>query len=428
MHKLLMLGTSIASKELVLLAKSQGIYTIVTDYFDPEKSEAKQVADEHWKISTADTDVLAEKCREEGVTAVICGLSEFNIPKAAELGKKLGLPFYCTAETWAVASNKYLFKEACHKYKVPVATDYFLSNPPTQEELDAIKLPVVVKAVNLCGNQGMTYCYTKEDVVRGCEFARTKSKTDKVIVERMLHGMEYEAHYIIADGEASLYCFAAMLPQPGALENCYGVTTTATNHLQRYLKEVEPYFKDLMKGIGCRDGVAWVEMILDDDGHFYVLEMGHRLSGDLIEIALKDACGVDSMQWILDTSLGKVHTKADLPASLKELPKKHSFSYIVWSKSDATGTLSKITGVDEIAAIPGVNIVFTERLGEPVEDEQYMFTVNMATEDQEEMIDLVKRINSTVRMEDEFGNNMLLYYDDFDTMRRIYTEGLNEVI
>lgn len=66
MKKLLMLGTSKASCEMIEYAKSQGIYTIVTDYFEPEKSKAKLIADEYWMISTGDFDAL-EKSVEKNI-------------------------------------------------------------------------------------------------------------------------------------------------------------------------------------------------------------------------------------------------------------------------------------------------------------------------------------------------------------------------
>ena len=75
MEKLLMMGTGLASKEIIEYAKSQGVFTIVTDYLDPEKSTAKQVSDDYWMINTGDLDSLEKKCREEGITAVICGVS-----------------------------------------------------------------------------------------------------------------------------------------------------------------------------------------------------------------------------------------------------------------------------------------------------------------------------------------------------------------
>ena len=43
-----MLGTSLLSKEMVEYAKSIGVYTVVTDYNEPEKSKAKLVSDEQW--------------------------------------------------------------------------------------------------------------------------------------------------------------------------------------------------------------------------------------------------------------------------------------------------------------------------------------------------------------------------------------------
>ena len=67
------------SCEMVRYAQSKGIYTIVTDYLEPEKSIAKQISDEYWMINTSELDVLEQKCREDGVTAVICGISEFNL-------------------------------------------------------------------------------------------------------------------------------------------------------------------------------------------------------------------------------------------------------------------------------------------------------------------------------------------------------------
>lgn len=147
MKKLLMLGTSKASCEMIEYAKSQGIYTIVTDYLAPEKSKAKLIADEYWMISTGDFDTLEKKCREEHIDGVCSGISTFCIPATMELCKRLGLQAYCTPESWHYTMNKYDFKALCRSCNVPVATDYFVSNPPTEEELNNIKFPVVVKAV-----------------------------------------------------------------------------------------------------------------------------------------------------------------------------------------------------------------------------------------------------------------------------------------
>ena len=136
--KLLMLGTTgRGTKELLLEAKKRGIYTIVTDNLSVEKAPLKLLADEYWMISTADIDILEEKCREEGVAAIMNGISTFNISVCMELCKRLNLPCYCTPESWHYTIDKRQFKDLCISCGVPVAKDYYLSKTPTEKELSA---------------------------------------------------------------------------------------------------------------------------------------------------------------------------------------------------------------------------------------------------------------------------------------------------
>ena len=130
MRKLLMLGTSYGSILMLEYAKKQGIYTIVTDYLEPEHSPGKLVSDEYWMINTGDLDALEAKCRAEGVSAVVCGISEFNLEMCMALCKRLGLPCYCTPEAWHYSRDKVDYKALATSLGAPLATDYFLSDPP----------------------------------------------------------------------------------------------------------------------------------------------------------------------------------------------------------------------------------------------------------------------------------------------------------
>jgi len=40
------------------------------------------------------------------------------------------------------------------------------------------------------------------------------------------------------------------------------------------------------------------------------------------------------------------------------------------------------------------------------------------------MFRLIRRVNETVRITNTDGENVLIYYDDFDYLRRVYQEGL----
>ena len=41
-----------------------------------------------------------------------------------------------------------------------------------------------------------------------------------------------------------------------------------------------------------------------------------------------------------------------------------------------------------------------------------------------ETFELIRRVNDTVRVTNTKGENVLIYYDDFDYLRRVYQEGL----
>lgn len=422
--KVLVLGSrSCGVKELLHAARVRGVYTIVTDDLPLEQSPTKKIADEYWMISTADVDLLEKRCLEESVDAIIAGISTFNISIMMELCCRLKLPCYCTPEAWSYTIDKRKFKDICQACGVPVARDYHLSLCPTEEEIGGIEFPVVVKAIDQSSNRGMSYCYSSDEIVAACDFARSMSNSETVIVEQMLKGMEYAAWYVLAEGEATLLSFGAMLSQPGYPGNCYSVTTTDTNKADLFHEEVNPYFVKALKEMGCNEGFAWVEMMLDEDGHFYVLEMGYRPSGDMIGIPFGDVYGFDVFGWLLDVSLGRKNTLAGL--SLPTNPDGTAVSYILWSNNE--GVISSIEGLDKVSQIPAVNVELIAGVGSRVEKHQYLVVITFCGEDLDCVCKTIAEINELVTIRDEQGESLVIYYDDYATLKRIHDEGAAEL-
>ena len=419
MKKLLMLGTSKASCEMIEYAKSQGIYTIVTDFDEPEKSKAKLLADEFWMISADDFDTLEQKCREEHIDGVISGISTFCIPATMELCKRLGLPAYCTPESWHYTVNKYDFKRLCRDNCVPVAKDYFVSNPPIEEELDQIVFPVIVKAVDQSSNRGMSYCYKKDDIKPAIDFAHTYSKNNNYVIERMLKGIEYTAYYALVDGEASLVCLFSDVHQKGTPNKCYAINSTICDKLDLYKKEVDPYFRNALKNGGMKDGVCWIELILDEDGHFYVIEMGYRMSGDMMAIPIEQVTGFNSYKWMIDYALGEKRTKESLPKSQNKLYERCGCSYILWSY-DKVGTVDKIEGLNKILNEHNIHIDFSVNIGDTISENSYLLTFLFTEDTIDEMCNTISLINETVKVIDSNGEDMVLRFTDFDELKRIY--------
>ena len=74
MKKLLILGANPETVSLINIAKSKGIYTIVTDY-DPN-AFAKPYADKSYDVDGLDVDGLVALCKTEKVDGVIVGTAD----------------------------------------------------------------------------------------------------------------------------------------------------------------------------------------------------------------------------------------------------------------------------------------------------------------------------------------------------------------
>lgn len=417
MTKQLMIGVCKGSQQLIAEAKNRGIYTIVVGPESEGRTVASLGADEYWEMDTSDIDALEERCKKENVTAVINGISTFNISVCMELAKRLQLPCYATPESWHYTVDKFDFKKLCREVGVPVAKDYFVSNPATKEELEQIQYPVVVKAVDLSANRGMSYCYKAEDIQPACELARALSASTNVVIEKMLEGTEYASHYAIADGKASLINFCCMLSQSGHPGNCYSVTSTETDQFENYLTEVHPYLVKFIEKAGIREGVCWFEMMLDQDGHLYVLEMGYRMSGDLYAIPMKDVCGFDTYKWLNDISLGVKHSARDLPEQMCHLPDRIGTAYILWS-NESKGPITKLEGLEEIEKIQGVTVDNILHIGSNIEPHQYLVVILINSVDLDDLVHTIKYINSIVKIEVGNGEDAVIRFTDFYKIKR----------
>ena len=422
--KQLMIGICKASKQLIDDARRRGVYTIIAGPESEGRTAASVGADEYWNIDTSNIDELENKCRSEGVDAVINGISTYNITVCIELSKRLGLPCYASSESWYYTIDKFAFKKLCRETGVPVAKDYYVSDPPTEEELDSIEFPVVVKAVDLSANRGMSYCSHRSEIAPACEYARSLSQRPEIVIEKKMEGREYAAHYAIAEGEARLINFDCMLSQPGYPGNCYSITSTETDRLQVFLEEVHPHLLKFIKAAGIREGVCWFEMMADTDEHLYALEMGYRMSGELFAVPMRNVCGFDEYSWLNDISLGIRHTVKDLPENEDSLPEKVGTSYIIWS-NEKSGVISRLDGIDKISEMKGIEVDNIMHVGSRFNPYQYLVVILIESQDVNELIEQIKMINQTVKIENEHGENIAIYYNDFNTLLKLSREGRN---
>lgn len=415
MKKLLVMGSNFGCIELIREAKKRGYYTIVTDYYDEEHSNAKKECDECWDLSTSDTEALAKKCREEHVDAVTCGVSEFNSDMTFKLCDATGLPKYCSTEAWEYPRNKRKFKDICKEYGVRVAADYDISVLDRGGSIDESLLPVVVKPVDSAANVGVSFCYKEEELLPAYEYAKSVTKhPETIICEQMLDGHEYAAAYALLDGEARLINLFAMHNEEGMPGNMYSLDVTTTGVLDRYLEEIDPGIVKVFKAAGFDGGVLWIELMQDvKDQHLYVLECGYRFPASMIFHTFKEVMGFDAVSWYLDSFMGIRHTEADLPVPQKQEYEKYGVTYLLWNNEG--GKIRSIEGLDTVRADERIDIVdCLRRPGYELTPKTLMGEVIFTADSKDDVIEILKFINDNVKFIIEDGTDVLVRYTSFD--------------
>lgn len=405
--KLLLLGGSPGSREIIQYAQSQGIHTIVTDWVAPEHSEAKKMADSYWMDSYTDYDKIERKCREEEVDAIITASSDYAIESMIELCDRLHLPCYCTKESFHYSKNKADFKEVCKKTGLNVPRDYLLTDALTEEELDQVEFPVVVKPVDQNDSIGISFCNNKEELINAYRKARSVSKNPKIIVEEKINGKEFVAYYALADGEvAFLFFHSLMAPKEFAVKSSF-VASNVTPFAKDFMEQMNEKIICSLKEMGCKDNIAWVQVIMNQNGDFYAIEMGHRFGADIIPIEYSHVGEIDIVKWAVECAMGTKHLEKDLPSGLGHAIKRYIYSYELCCGRE--GVVKEILGKSELMH-KNIDVKITVNIGEVVHPEMGMGCVGFCADSIDEICILIEEINQLLQINNSQGENMILQY------------------
>ena len=128
------------------------------------------------------------------------------------------------------------------------------------------------------------------------------------------------------------------------------------------------------------------------------------------------------MAWLVDYALGERNDPKMLPPSQKKAFRRCGSSYMLWTNKG--GTIASIEGVDKIAAIPGVTVDVLAHEGDEIKPYMPLGDILFDTDDCEKTCEFIKLVNDTVSITNTEGENVLIYYDDFDYLMQVYNEGL----
>jgi biotin carboxylase len=422
--RLLILGGSRISCEIVKRAQEMGIYVMVTDWYPIEKSPAKQIADEAFLVSTADVDAVVQLIKEKKVDGVFTGFTDSVLPYYARICEKAGLPCYGTEEQFEIMINKRKYKELCRKFGVPTVEEYKIDESFQDEDFDRIKYPVLVKPADNSGARGVTICRSKEELKEAYNKAISFSQSKEVLVERYIEGKEVTTFWLFRDGEIYLTALGnrhvkhnqeGVIPLPVAY-------TFPSVYLDKYQREVVPRVKEMLRSIGIKNGMMFMQCLVED-GNCIVYDIGYRLTGSLEYKLLEKVCGYNPLDMMIKFALTGSMYEGDLEALINPNFDQYAANITFLVKP---GVIGKIIGVEEIKKVPGViDAVLAHVEGDEIPEsaigtlKQIVLRAFAVAETKEELAKIISQVHSLFHVYSDRGEDMLLSKFDIEEMENV---------
>jgi len=406
--KLLILGGNFLSKDIVAAAKELGVYTIVTDWYDVDRSPAKLIADEAWNISTTDYSTLAKEIKTKAIDGIITGFTDSYLISYQYLCELTGLPCYATKEQFIKTLDKDLFKRACSAFNVPIVPEYdFKTFDP---KVLSAENRVIIKPVDNSGSRGICICDSADDFEQLLQYSLSFSESRRVLIEKYMDCDDVSLEYKIQDGEIFL---SSICDRFIYKTSTHGSVTSKliypSKYIDKYLTEVDSKVRGMFEHMGLKNGVLFMQAFADSNG-FYFYEMGYRLSGGRHFIFTDYLNNSSSVKELVHFALtGRMD---DERISMKTNPyyKKICCQLSILCKSEIIGAYVGKQWISEQPEI--IDSLYTYNVGEEIGAQgtsaQIVARFHIVVDNNEHLMNVLEAIRRNFSVVNRAGDNIII--------------------
>lgn len=336
--RLLIVGAGRGQVGLYKAAKEMGVHTIAGTMPDNNPPGIK-LADEVCYMNIAKPDEVLAKARLLNLDGIATCCLDTGVPSLGKVCDTLGLTGL--AESAAImCGDKLKMKKAFMKHNVSTAKFYEVSSENDLEmALERLHLPVIVKATDLQGSNGIYISKTREAAFEGFREAMQKTKRSYVIVEEYIEGWEFGA-------QAFVYHNEVLFVMPHGDETYMSHTAVPVGHYvpldadEDIYQQTEVAVRSAINALGLNNCAVNVDLILKDN-KVYVIELTGRVGANCLPELVQINFGIEYYKMIAAMALGenplelwklrRTETKAGLAKMILETEKTGILENIKYS-------------------------------------------------------------------------------------------------
>jgi len=300
----LFVGAGRHQRRAILRAKELGFRVVGVDRNADAPGLA--VADESEAVDFTDVAAVTEVARRHAVDGALTVSADRAVPVVAAVAEALGLPGIGTNTahlmTHKIAMRRTLADAGVPQPRFAAARDL----QSARSALDAVGLPAVLKPADSGGQRGVFFIDSREDLDAHLHAALAESRTGEAIVESFHDGLELNGIVIARGGEATPLTLSDRLRPPGIGFGVGWIHVYPASIYGDTLAEAERIAAHAVHALGLRDGIAFPQLIVEDDGTVQVVEVAARIPGGQMADLVRHAVGVDLVEVALRQAVDEV--------------------------------------------------------------------------------------------------------------------------
>jgi biotin carboxylase len=220
-----------------------------------------------------------------------------------------------------------------------------------KEALETVGLPAVLKPADSGGQRGIFYLATEDDLEAHLWAALRESPAEEAIVESFHDGLELNGIALARGGEVKVLTLSDRLRPPGPGFGVGWIHVYPASIFGDVLEEAERVAAHSVHALGLRDGIAFPQLLVSDDG-VRVVETAARIPGGQMADLVRHAVAIDLVEIALRQALGEA-----VPDELVDCSVKQPLAIRFLTAEPGplrTGKVKRIGSLEPVLAAQGV--------------------------------------------------------------------------
>lgn len=293
--RLLILGAGRGQLGLYKAAKDLG-YVVIAGSLPGAHKPTLDLADEVCHMDISNPDDVLNKSRELNLDGVATCCLDTGVSSLGRVCDQLNL-VGITEKSAKLCNDKSIMKKAFIENRVNTANYYEISSEDElNEALDRIQLPVIIKATDLQGSNGIYIAKSKEEAKSGFSNAMSKTKRDYCIIEEFIEGYEFGAQAFVYNGEV-------LFVMPHGDETYMSHTAVPVGHYvplevdDSIVEKIRIEVIKAIRALGLNNCAVNVDMIMRDN-EVYIIELTGRVGANCLPELVEINYGIEYYKMI----------------------------------------------------------------------------------------------------------------------------------